>query len=347
MARRSRLCAVVKADGYGHGAVAVARAALGAGASWLAVAHAAEAVPLRADGIDAPILLLSEPTPGEVPLLAAAELRTVVCTAATIDALAAAGSRSRPFAVHLKVDTGMGRVGCRPSDAVALAERIDRTPGLVLEGVMTHFAVADEPTNPTTARQIERFTGVLDALSRVGLRPPLAHAANSAGLLAHPGSHLDLVRAGIALYGLAPSPELAGRADLRPALSLHARVSLVKRARAGESVSYGHRHTLRADTVLATLPIGYADGVRRALGLAGAPVLLGGRRRPMVGVVTMDQLLVDCGPAADVAVGDEAVLIGGQGDERIDAEEWAQLTGTIGYEVVTGIGPRVPRLYRS
>jgi alanine racemase len=344
LAPDARFCAVVKADGYGHGAVAVSQAALAGGATWLAVAHAGEAVPLRAAGIDALILLLSEPTPSEIPVVVAHEVRTVVCTAPTIEALAGFASSSRPVPVHLKVDTGMGRIGCRPADALQLAACIDREPGLLLEGVMTHFALADEPGDPTTARQLDCFSEVLDRLERAGLRPPFAHAANSAGLLAHPASHLDLVRAGIAVYGLAPSPALAGRVDLRPALSLHARVSLVKRACAGQSVSYGHRHTLAADTVLATLPIGYADGVRRALGLAGAPVLIGARRRRMVGVVTMDQLIVDCGPGGDVAEGDEAVLIGRQGDEEVTAEEWAELTGTIAYEVLTGIGPRVPRL---
>jgi len=248
--------------------------------------------------------------------------------------------------VHLKVDTGMRRLGCRPEDAVALAGAVDRHPRLQLQGVMTHCAVADEPGHPVTARQLETFAGVLAQLERAGLRPPLAHAANSAATIAHPASHLDLVRVGIALYGLAPSPALEDRASLRPVLSLHARVAQVKWAAAGEGVSYGHRHQLKADTVLATLSIGYADGVRRALGLRGAPVLIAGRRAAMVGVVTMDQLVVDCGADSPVQVGDEAVLIGAQGGERVTVGDWAGLLDTIGYEVVAGLGPRLHRRYR-
>jgi alanine racemase len=343
----ARLCAVVKADGYGHGAVPVARAALATGASWLAVAHAAEARPLRAAGVEAPILLLSEPAPGELATVLETELAVVSFSPDGLDALGrAARAARREVAVHLKVDTGMRRVGCRPEDAVSLAAAVDRHPHLRLEGVMTHCALADEPGHPATARQLDAFAAVLDELARAGLRPPLAHAANSAATLAHPASHHDLVRVGIALYGLAPSPALQGRVALRPALSLHARVAQVKRGRSGDGVSYGHRHHLTGDTVLATLSIGYADGVRRTLGLAGAPVLVGGRRATMVGVVTMDQLIVDCGPDAPVATGDEAVLIGTAGPHRVSVDDWAGLLGTIGYEVVTGLGPRLPRHYR-
>jgi alanine racemase len=342
-------CAVVKADGYGHGSVPVARASLAAGAKWLAVAHAAEAVPLRQAGIDAPILLLSEPTPAELADVVDNELRVAVYSEAGVAALGhAASRRSRgSLAVHLKVDTGMHRVGCRPDEAAALALAVERHPRLVLEGVMTHFAMADEPEDPRTGQQLDRFLVLLDELERHGVRPPMRHAANSAGLLAHPASHFDLVRVGIALYGLPPSPALAACADLRPALSLHARVSLVKQVAAGQGVSYGQRGSTRTATLLATLSIGYADGVRRALGLSSAPVLLGGHRHPMLGVVTMDQLVVDCGADAEVEVGDQAVLIGAQGGERIHAQEWADLLGTINYEIVTGLGARLPRLYRS
>jgi alanine racemase len=348
LAPETALCAVVKADGYGHGSVPVARASLSAGARWVAVANAAEAVPLRQDGIDAPILLLSEPAPAELETVLDNELRVVLYSADAIEALGRlAAARRRRVAVHVKIDTGMHRVGCRPDEAVALAAAVDRHPHLRLEGVMTHFALADEPTDPCTAKQLDCFVSALDELDRHGLRPEIAHAANSAGLLAHPTSYFDLVRVGIALYGLAPSAALAGRVDLRPALSLHARVSLVKRVEAGEGVSYGHRGFTASATQLATLSIGYGDGVRRALGVSTAPVLLGGRRRPMLGVVTMDQLVVDCGPDADVAVGDEAVLIGAQGGDRIRAEDWADLLGTINYEIVTGLAVRLPRLYRA
>jgi alanine racemase len=344
----ARLCAVVKADGYGHGAVPVARAALAAGAQWLAVAHAREAEPLRAAGIDAPVLLLTEPTPAEIDAVFAADLRPVVYSGEAIAALGReATRRRRTLAVHLKVDTGMRRVGCGPADVVGLVEAVGRWPHLELEGLMTHFALADEPDHAANDQQHRCFEEVLAALDRRRLRPPIVHAANSAALIARPTAHYGLVRAGIALYGLAPSALLAGRLPLRPALSLHARIGQVKRAGAGSGVSYGWRTTLGAETVLATLSIGYADGVRRALGVSGAPVLVGGRRRPMVGVVTMDQLMVDCGPDAAVAVGDEAILLGGEGPEAVTVEDWAERLGTISYEIVTGLGPRTTRQYRS
>ena len=247
--------------------------------------------------------------------------------------------------MHLKVDTGMRRVGCAPSEVRRLIEAVGRQRHLRLEGLMTHFALADEPEHPANDQQQRCLEDVLEGLDRRGLRPPVVHAANSAAVLARPSSHFDLVRAGIALYGLAPSKVLAGRVPLRPALSLHARIGQVKAAPRGGGVSYGWRSAPARDTVLATLSIGYADGVRRGLGVAGAPVLVGGRRRPMIGVVTMDQLLVDCGPDADVAVGDEAVLLGAAGPEAVTADEWADLLGTISYEIVTGLGPRTPRQY--
>ena len=343
------VCAVVKADGYGHGAIAVGHAALEAGATWLAVALVEEGAVLRRSGIDVPILLLSQPRPADVAAAVRWDLRLAVDTAAGIAeagrAAAAAGTTAR---LHLKVDTGMHRVGAQPDEVVALARLVASTPGVELEALWTHCAVADEPGNGFTDRQLDRFDAVVAELAAHDLRPPLLHAANSAAAIDHPRARLDLVRAGIATYGIAPSPAMAGRLDLHPALSLKSEVSHVKVVAAGEGVSYGLRHVLDADRVVATVPVGYADGVPRGLSLAGGEVLVGGRRRPMVGVVTMDQLLVDCGPAAegtDVAVGDEVVLLGAQGGERITADDWAAATGTIAYEVVCGIGPRVPRIY--
>lgn len=340
------LCAVVKGDGYGHGAVAVARAALGAGAHWLGVACAAEGAQLRLAGVDAPVLVLAEPPPADLSAVVEHDLRAVVYTAATLEALGELARARRARArVHLKVDTGMHRAGCRPEDAVHLATVAAGHPALELEGVMTHLATADEPGSAEVGAQLSRFDAVLGRLAASGLRPPVAHAANSAGVLAHPASHLDLVRPGIAVYGLGPLTSLAGGGRLRPALSLHARVSRVQRVPAGDGVSYGLRWQAPADTVVATVSIGYADGVRRALGLRGADVLVGGRRRPMVGVVTMDQLMVDCGPGAHVAVGDTVTLIGDQGGEHVGAGEWAAHLDTIDYEVVAAVGPRVPRRY--
>ncbi|WP_436793617.1 alanine racemase [Actinospongicola halichondriae] len=342
------LCAVVKADGYGHGSVQVARAALDAGATWLGVAQVDEARVLRSEGIDAPILVLSELATDEIDAAVAMRLHLVVYRAALVDAISerAMAIGAPMVALHLKIDTGMRRVGCEPAEALDLARRIVGAPGVDLAGTMTHLACADEPDRTTTEQQLDRFDDAVGALEAAGIDPGIRHAANSAATIAHPRSRHDLVRVGIALYGIAPAPALAGAVDLVPALRWSTTVRHVKRVSAGESVSYGHRHTFEADTVVATIPVGYADGVRRRLGLVGGPVLIGGRRCPIVGVVTMDQLVVDCGPHADVAVGDEVVLIGGQGDEAITADEMAALLDTIGYEVVCDISARVERRHR-
>jgi alanine racemase len=340
----AEVCAVVKADGYGHGAVSVARAALAAGATWLAVAQLDEAVVLRAAGLDGPLLLLSEPRPVDVDGVVDLGLRCTVYTDDTIAALAkAAGDELVP--VHLKVDTGMHRVGAAPDDIVRLARAIVDAPGLELEAVWTHCAIADEPGDPFTAEQLARFDTVLAELEAAGIRPAMRHAANSAAAIAHPDSRRDLVRCGIAIYGIPPVPALDGMADLRPALRLWSEVSFVKPVAAGERISYGLRHRFDRDTVVATVPMGYADGVFRSLSAVGQPVLIGGRRCPIVGVVTMDQLMVDCSPGSDVAAGDEVVLLGAQGGERITPDEWAAKLGTVAYEVVCAIGARVERRY--
>jgi alanine racemase len=336
---------VVKADGYGHGAVAVSRAALGAGAAALAVALVEEAVALRRAGVDAPLLVLSEAPPHQHDDVVRWELRPVVYSPTGIDALAARAGPGRSVRVHLKVDTGMHRVGARPADAVALAEQVVDAPGLELEGVMTHLAVADEPDDPYTDQQLDAFDDVLRGLRAAGIDPPLVHAANSAGGLAHPRARYSLVRAGIATYGIAPGPGVrAHAAGLQSVLTLRARVSFVKRVAAGARISYGLRHQFERDATVATVPLGYADGVPRRLSSVGGEVLIGGRRRPITGVVTMDQLMVDCGDDA-VAVGDEVVLLGVQGDERVTADEWAERLGTIAYEITCGIGARVPRVH--
>ncbi len=341
----SLLCAVVKADGYGHGAIAVSEAAIAAGADWLGVALVEEGAVLRKAGIQAPILLLSQPRSKDLAAVVRYDLR--VCVHSTISAellAAAAAEQGRVARVHLKIDTGMNRVGVSPADAMAVALEIEKRPELELEGVFTHCAVADEPDNPFTDVQLDRFETVLDELAAAGISPPLRHAANSATALVHPRGRYDLVRSGIAVYGIPPAPGLGEALGLRPALTLRAEVSMVKRVPAGEGISYGLRHVTERETTVATVPIGYADGVPRRLGLAGGEVLVGGVRRPILGVVTMDQLMVDCGDDP-VEIGDEVVLIGRQGDEEISAEEWAERLDTIPYEVVCGIGPRVPRIY--
>ncbi len=340
------VCAVVKADGYGHGAIATSEAVLDAGADWLGVALVEEAAVLRRAGITAPILLLSQPRLADLATAVRLDLRVCVHTTAAIELLAAAAAeQDRRVLVHLKVDTGMNRIGVAPADAVVMAQEIRRHPELELEGVFTHCAVADELDNPFTDVQLDRFDRVIEELAAAGIEPSIRHAANSATAIEHPRGRHDLVRCGIAVYGIAPAPGLAAGLGLRPALTLRAEISMVKRVGAGEGVSYGLRHRFDRPTTVATVPIGYADGVPRRFGLSGGEVLIGGRRRPVVGVVTMDQLMVDCGDDL-VAAGDEVVLIGHQGAECITAEEWAGHLDTIAYEVVCGIGPRVPRFYR-
>lgn len=341
------LLAVVKADGYGHGSVPVARAALDAGATWLGVALVEEGVALRAAGIDAPVLVLSEPSPEAAGAVVASALTPVVYTEPGIEALAKAVAEVRPEAplpVHLKVDTGMHRVGCSTDAVTTLVDAIDSRSELVLDGICTHFAVADEPDRSESTEQLDEFRRVLHGVEASRGRPRLVHAANSAAMLAVPDARFDLVRAGIALYGVAPAPALAGRVPLTPVLSLRAEVTYVKALPAGARVSYGLRYELARPSRVVTVPVGYADGVPRNLGLRGGEVLIGGRRHPIAGTVTMDQLMVDVGDAP-VEVGDDVVLLGRQGDDEVTAEEWAQRLGTIAYEIVTGIGPRVPRRY--
>jgi alanine racemase len=348
IAAPAAMCAVVKANGYGHGATAVGRAAVEAGADWLAVAQVDELVGLRDAGIDVPLLLLSEPRLDEVDDAIATGARLTVYTPTVIAAVAKAvrAGRQPAVPVHVKVDTGMHRVGVSPGELPALVSSIGELAELRLEGVCTHLPVADEPDNPFTSDQLALFDSLVAELRSAAIDPGITHAANSAGTVAHPKARYDMVRCGIAVYGIPPAPALAGLVDLQPALTLASEVSFVKRVAAGEGVSYGLRQRTASDTVVATLPIGYADGVFRSLPLAGQDVLVRGERRPMIGVVTMDQVMVDCGPDSDVVAGDEVVLLGAQGDERITPDEWAARLGTISYEVVCAIGARVARHYR-
>lgn len=340
------ICAVVKADGYGHGSIAVSQAALDAGASWLAVALVEEGAVLRKSGIDAPIMLLGQPRGADLAAAVDWDLRVAAYTPDAVDQLAAAaaGSRRRPR-VHLKVNTGMNRLGIKPPGVLPLARALQAHPDMDFEGVWTHCAVADDPSHPSTNAQLDLFDSVLAELDAEGLRPPIVHAANSAAGIDHPRGRFDLVRIGISLYGIAASPAMADAVHLRPAMQLSTEVSHRMELVAGEGVSYGLRYRLERDSVVVTIPIGYADGVPRSLAAAGGEVLIGGRRYPMAGTVTMDQLMVDCGPGSDIRPGDEVVLLGTQGDESIGPWDWAQLTGTIPNEVICGIGPRVGRQY--
>ena len=339
----AELMAVVKADAYGHGDVPVARAALEAGATWLGVALVEEGVALREAGIDAPILVLSEFPGGSEKEALAADLTPTLYTDRGLAALAeAARSTGRAARVHVKLDTGMHRVGLWPPEAAARYCRAVVDAGLDLEGLWTHFA-SSESDEATTMEQLERLLRAAEAVRAQGTPPRLLHAANSGATIRYPQTHLDLVRPGAAIYGLAAGPGL--EAGLRPAMSLRSEVTLAKRLPAGERLSYGHRYELERDAWIATVPVGYEDGYPRLLSNR-AEVLIRGRRHRVAGIVTMDQLLVDCGDE-EVAPGDEVVLIGGQGDDRITPEELAERIGTIGYELATAISERVPREYRG
>ena len=342
--------AVVKADGYGHGAVDVARAALDAGATWLGVCTVEEAGELRDAGITAPVLSwLHVPDEDLAPAVGRHVDLGVASRRDLTAAVTAARATGRPARVHLKIDTGLSRNGCPPADWGDLLDAVADHAGEVEPvAVWTHLAHADAPAHPTIDRQAARFDEAhAAARNRLG-RPLLAHLANSAATLTRPDLHRDLVRPGIAVYGLDPTDDGVAP-TLRPAMTFRSRVALLKTVAAGEGVSYGHIWTTPTDRSLALVPAGYADGVPRLLGAAGRlSVAIGGVRRPVVGRVCMDQVMVDLGPAGEphgVAEGDEVVLFGPD-DGGPTATEWAGLLGTIHYEIVTGVGGR-PRVRRS
>jgi alanine racemase len=339
----AQVMAVVKADGYGHGAAPVGRVALDAGATWLGVALVEEGLDLRAAGIEAPILVLSECPPGSEVAAVAGSLTPTVCSDAGLKRLAAvAPTVQTPIGVHVKVDTGMHRMGVWPPEhAPSFVDRVVGT-GLELDGLWTHLASADTD-EVTTMRQLALFADIVHQVRLAGHRPRLLHAANTAGAIGFEAARLDLVRPGIGLYGIEPVPGVA--AGLRAALTWRSAVSFVKRLEAGRRVSYGHRYELPRDAWVATVPVGYADGYARMLS-SRADVLIGGRRCRVAGSVTMDQLMVDCGDV-EPAPGDDVVLIGAQGSETVTAWELASHAGTIAYEVVARIGARVPRRHHG
>jgi alanine racemase len=335
------LMAVVKADGYGHGATEVAHAAIEAGATWVGVALVEEGLALRAAGVTGPILVLSEVPTGSEAVAIEAGLSIPVYTLPGLARLAAAAA-GRPLGVHVKVDTGMHRGGIWPSSETAAFVGRVLAAGLRVDATWTHLAVSAEDPEET-ARQLDRFDAAVAGVRAAGHDPGILHAANTGAVLLHPRAQLDLVRPGIGLYGLPPAPGVGTDRGFRPALRWTSAVVNVKPLAEGERISYGLHYRLDRDAQIATVPVGYADGYPRALSSRGE-VLIRGRRRRIAGNVTMDQLMVDCA-AGPVEPGDEVVLIGAQGDEAIGAEELAGLAGTIGYELVTRIGPRVPRRY--
>ena len=341
-ARAAHLMAVVKADGYGHGAVPVARAALEGGATWLGVALVEEGIALRDAGITAPVLVLSEPPAEAAAALLAADLTPSVYTLGFSAALTAAAGHG-VVDVHLKLDTGMRRVGLAEEFWEPAFARLAASPSLRVAGIWSHLAVGDEAGNAFNELQGERFARGLAMAEAAGLRPDLRHLCNSGGTTLYPALHHDMVRTGIALYGLeaAPGVKLEG---LRPAMSIRTRLSLVKRVQPGDTVSYGRRWTATDPTVIGTVPAGYADGIRRGLTGKGQATHRG-RRVPMAGTVCMDQLLVDLGPGADAEAGDDVWLLGGPAEDPVTAEDWAAWLDTITYEVTCGIGARIPRVH--
>jgi alanine racemase len=350
----ARIMAVVKADGYGHGATPTAETALAAGADALAVARLHEGLRLRDAGISAPILVMGPASPEQAAELAAAELVATATSAEAAEALStAARAIGKRIPVHVKVDTGMGRLGLlafpRPEAARAAATaigKIARLPGLSLEGVFTHFAAADSADLSFARRQLDRFRTLLECLRADGLEFPFRHAANSAAILTMPEAHLDLVRPGISLYGFQPSDEVdPDRVRLCPAMTLKTRILHLKRVPAGFPVSYGMTYRTPKPTTLATVAIGYADGLDRRLSSRGR-MLLHGKRVPIAGRVCMDLTVLDAGEVPEAAVGDSVTVFGGDAPNTVSAEEIAALTGTIHYEVVSAITARVARIYR-
>jgi alanine racemase len=340
----ARMLAVVKADGYGHGAVIAARAFLGAGADWLGVALVEEGLALRQVGIAAPILVLGGQYT-DYGLLLQHQLVPLVYRAEMIDALAhAARDRGVKAEAHLKLDTGMGRIGVLPRDLPALLEHARTVPEVHLTGLCSHFANADLRDPAATERALELFDDARRALRERGFPLQLAHLANSAAVLDLRSSHYDMVRPGLMLYGAAPAPRFAGMADLKAAMSWVTGVSHLKWVPKGTPISYGHKWTAPRESLIATLPVGYADGYRRAL-TNRAHVLLAGQRVPQVGTVCMDMMMVDATDvASEVRTGSECVLLGRQGEARITAEEMAAWCDTIPYEIFCAVGSRVPRV---
>lgn len=336
---RAELMAVVKANAYGHGDVEVARAALEAGATWFGVALVEEGVALRVAGVKAPILVLSEFPPGSERVALDAGLTPSLYTDDGLDRLVAAASGDA-VRVHVKVDTGMHRAGVYPPGALnGFLDRVAAS-GVALEALWTHLASSAEDEE-TTREQLARFSSAVTGARAAGHAPRLLHAANSGATILRPQSHLDLVRVGIAAFGVEPAPGVGSSLGLRPALTWRSAVTMTRRLPAGERVSYGHRYRLGNDANVATVPVGYADGYPRLLS-SRADVLIRGRRCRVAGSVTMDQVIVDCGDL-EVVAGDEVVLLGRQGDEVVSAWELAGHAETIGYEIVTRIGERVPR----
>lgn len=341
-ASSAKICAIVKAEAYGHGAIAVARTALQAGADQLGVAIANEAVELRRAGFRAPILVLGHTPAHQAALVVGHDITQTIFSIDVAQALSriavAAGKIAK---VHIKIDTGMRRIGVRPEDAGKFAAAVAALPGIIIEGVFSHFASSDSYDKKFTYEQYNRFMEGLEYIKSQGILIPIRHIANSAAVLELPQMHLDMVRPGIILYGLWPSNEVEKKVDLRPAMKLKAQVGFIKSVPPHASISYGRTYFTSQPSRIATLPIGYADGWSRLLANK-ADVIVRGQRAPLVGRVCMDQCMIDVTDIPDVSTSDDALLFGG---EDLPVEEVAEKLGTINYEVVCMLGKRLPRVY--
>jgi alanine racemase len=347
LAPNTQLMAVVKADAYGHGAVTIARTALAAGATWLGVATIPEGIELREAGIQAPILLLGATnTLEQVQAIAQWQLQPTLCTpeqAITFATAVETLGQGSPLPVHLKLDTGMSRLGIAWDNALGLAQHIQASPHLHLASVYSHFATADDPNPHTLTQQTDRFRHAIATLKNHGITPPMLHLANSAGTLVSPTLHYDLVRVGLALYGLYPAPHFQDHIHLKPVLQVKARITQVKTLPPNTGVSYGHRFITQRQTRLAVVGIGYADGVPRLLSNQ-MQVLIRGQAAPQVGAITMDQMMIDVTDLPPVQAGDVVTLLGQDQDAWITADDWANTLGTISWEILCSFKHRLPRL---
>ncbi len=343
----TRLCLPIKADAYGHGAVRVAVAGIRAGVSYLAVASIQEGAELRSSGIVAPILLLSLPIPEELNDIVASSLTPLVADIDFARQLSqAAGKQGERVGVHLKIDTGMGRIGCRPEASLELARSVAALPALTIEGCSTHLAVADslEPSDLAyTEGQLDRFDEAVAAIREAGIDPGIIHAANSGAVVLHPRASYDMVRPGLLVYGYQPVPSRSQLVQTRPVMELETKIVFIKKLREGETVSYGRSWTAPSDTLIATLPIGYADGLPRSLS-GRHQVLIRDRLYPLVGRICMDQCMVNLGPQSELERW-ERVVIFGPDPRGASADDVAQALGTIPYEISCGVNRRVPRVY--
>lgn len=348
----AQLMAVVKADAYGHGALPSARAALAGGASWLGVAQLSEALALRAAGVRAPMLTWLYAPGADLASAVLADIDLAVSSpGALAEVVAAAARAGKATRIHLKVDTGLARNGAFGAGWAALvsaAASAAAQGSIEVIGIWSHFAYADAPQHPTVRVQQQVFESAVADLERAGIPPQLRHLANSAATLTNPSAHYDMVRPGLAIYGLSPTPDLGSSADfgLREAMRVLARLTLVKEVPAGQGVSYGHTYVTERDTRLGLVPLGYADGIPRSASNA-APMLVGQRRLAIAGRVCMDQVVLDLGPDSDAQAGDEVVLFGSAAEGEPTAQDWAVASGTINYEIVTRMSTRLPHFYRS